>query len=192
MRFSVIFCIYDHIWKYIFDICMKTKTKNRNPSGEPPTGPVGTPLLLPLLRPLYVLVWFYRHIYIYINFKKLVCLLRKHDLFPRKLIICFGKMICRSKCDLFEESWLFASEISFSFRKNDYFEKENICFENMICSLENKTYSKKNWISGAPKGRYLQWRAPVPDTWGALPGKPGQACLGPNISAPGPKAPRAC
>ena len=100
----------------------------------------------------------------------------------------FESMICFKK-----DNYRFRT-ICFPFVNITCLGKFNICLRNMIfvrgiyCKNVNYLIRKYDFlhsnmalvqinhmISGAPKGRYLPWREPVPDPQGALPRKPGEA-----------------
>ena len=70
----------------------------------------------------YNYIYIYIYIYTYIIVKKLVDLLRRWDLFPRKLIICFVNMIPRST---------FSRKLT------------SCCFDNLIFSFGRLSVSKK-------------------------------------------------
>ena len=103
--------------------------------------------------------------------RKYECFVRKYDFVQEKLFFCFENMIFIRNYYYFQEKLLFASKYDFSIRGCRLF-REDISFEST--------------------------QGPVPTMEGTGPGPPGRFArearggLGPKISAPGPRAPRAC
>ena len=132
---------------------------------------------------------------------KVIHLFRKYDIFvgacgfPKIINYLFEKIIC------FEH-------MMFLFEKMNFQLKIIICFGNMICSFRNIIHSKKliylllKYENLYQKIHLLvrncvvlpsnQCGGPSYPVAGASICQEAWGVLGPNISAPGPKAPRAC